>query len=671
MADDITLRQRKVLTAEQETRADAPPREEGADEKDPGASSNVAEIVSSSVQGASAIVVLQLLTRMMTFGLHQVVLRYTSRNIYGIASVQLELLYNTILFISRESFRGALLRGDSGAVTASEPDASQTENAEGRAKNAPSRGEIRDAIPLYSREGDFQKVTNLAYLPLAFGLLFAAGVCGYYLHQVDDQSAQKYPYYRTSIIVYGLSAVMELVIEPLFMVSFNHFHFKLRVVAEGVAVALRCLVTVSLAVWGAYLGKSTNASENAFGLLPFAIAQMIYALTLVVSYVGYYLWMSGLPHQGVLGTDYLDWKYLFPRRLFEKVENRLVYSWFDKKLLGIAITLGKQSFVKHLLNEGDKFLVARWTSHNDQGVYALVFNYGSLVVRILFMPLEETARILFSKLLSDLDSPAPVHDPDTVPDGESRSMEEKFSAKNPKEPHKISSRQQQALVSSADLMATFIRFYLLLGLVFIAFATNYTGALISLLNGRDWSRSAFRELAAYCVFVPIIGVNGITETFVQAVSTDSELTQQSYLMTGFSIAFVCAGFLFMQILSLGTLGLILANMVNLLLRIAYSWYFIRRYFLRPRGYTVDGIRYTLSLPNLLPRPFVILAFAIGWALTFWSGQAIGWATLPEIAKHIGVGGACFACVAIITWTQERVFVRKVYGILRSKGKKHE
>src|SRR5581483_10477027 len=72
---------------------------------------DVSQILSSSVAGASSLVMLQLISRLATFVLHQIVLRYTDPATFGIASVQLELLLATILFLSREGFRCALLRG--------------------------------------------------------------------------------------------------------------------------------------------------------------------------------------------------------------------------------------------------------------------------------------------------------------------------------------------------------------------------------------------------------------------------------------------------------------------------------------------------------------------------------------------------------------------------------
>ncbi|KAH9172072.1 Rft protein-domain-containing protein [Lactarius sanguifluus] len=58
------------------------------------------------------------------------------------------------------------------------------------------------------------------------------------------------------------------------------------------------------------------------------------------------------------------------------------------------------SVVKHFLTEGDKLLISHLNLLADQGSYATASNYGSLAVRVVFQPIEETSRIFFSKSLS-------------------------------------------------------------------------------------------------------------------------------------------------------------------------------------------------------------------------------------------------------------------------------
>ncbi len=56
-----------------------------------------------------------------------------------------------------------------------------------------------------------------------------------------------------------------------------------------------------------------------------------------------------------------------------------------------------QAGEKLLLAEGSKLVMAAFSNSHAQGVYGLVTNLGSLVVRTLFQPIEEAAFLSFSK----------------------------------------------------------------------------------------------------------------------------------------------------------------------------------------------------------------------------------------------------------------------------------
>lgn len=227
-------------------------------------------------------------------------------------------------------------------------------------------------------------------------------------------------------------------------------------------------------------------------------------------------------------------------------------------------------------------------------------------MRILFQPLEETTRTLFSKLLGN---------------GE---------------------KSKPNMQTAANVLLMTLRGHILLGLLFTCFATNYTATLIDLLVGKEWSmhRNAPAVLSVYCMYVPIMGVNGVTEGFVQAVATKKDLSRLSYYMIGFSACFMIAGYFFMHVLDLGAIGLVLANMVNLSIRIAYSWNYISCYF----GDTVSQLR----IRNWFPSMMTMAAFIVAWSITRWSEQTIGWDTLQQKAIHIGIGGLCSLIVAGIT-----------------------
>jgi hypothetical protein len=73
--------------------------------------------------------------------------------------------------------------------------------------------------------------------------------------------------------------------------------------------------------------------------------------------------------------------------------------WIHKPAVGLTWSFALQSLEKMFLTEGEKLVLKFTESLVHQGVYSVVHNLGSLVVRMLFQPIEEMSFTLFSKLL--------------------------------------------------------------------------------------------------------------------------------------------------------------------------------------------------------------------------------------------------------------------------------
>jgi oligosaccharide translocation protein RFT1 len=69
----------------------------------------------------------------------------------------------------------------------------------------------------------------------------------------------------------------------------------------------------------------------------------------------------------------------------------------DRAALVLTGHFSVQAAEKLLLAEGSKLALVGFQGSYDQGVYGLVANLGSLVVRLLFTPIEEAAFTAFSR----------------------------------------------------------------------------------------------------------------------------------------------------------------------------------------------------------------------------------------------------------------------------------
>lgn len=107
----------------------------------------------------------------------------------------------------------------------------------------------------------------------------------------------------------------------------------------------------------------------------------------------------------------------------------------------------------------------------NQAVYGLVDKLGSLVVRLVFLPFEESSYATFARSAS----------------GEQTQKQKKLG---------------KSLTEALKLV-------LLIGLVVMAFGPSYSYSLIRLLYGRKWSDGeASTALRYYCLYVILLAMNG-------------------------------------------------------------------------------------------------------------------------------------------------------------------
>ncbi|KAL6890457.1 Rft domain-containing protein [Trichoderma evansii] len=464
----------------------------------------------SVIKGASLLIILQVASRLVTFVANQLLLRFLTAPLLAL-STQLEVFYLSVLFFARESLRVAIQRqGITGAANTNEDEAD----------DAAAR-----------QEG--QAVVNLGYLAVGLGSVVSVGLGWMYLASASVETLQT-PWLVESLWLYGIAAMVELLSEPCFVLMQTRLQFGTRATAESIATFLRCTVVFGSAVWASRKGLD-------IGVLPFALGQLSYGISLLVVYL-----VSG--YRLALKTGFS----LLPKQLASNQNVIFLLSYFYKPTVNLAGSMMAQSVVKHLLTQGDTFLISLFSNPEAQGVYALANNYGSLLARLLFQPVEESSRSYFSRLLS---SPSP-------------------SANGQPSPQPSSSVKE-----AKQNLHTILRLYILLSAIIVSIGPFAAPPLLSIVAGRLWSGSgAGQVLSTYCFYIPFMGLNGITEAFVASVASEAQVHRQSFWMGIFSAVFAASAFLFMRVLPLGAIGLVYANSINMLCRIIWSGAFINKFF---------------------------------------------------------------------------------------------
>ncbi|KAH0579724.1 hypothetical protein H2248_002564 [Termitomyces sp. 'cryptogamus'] len=437
---------------------------------------------------------------------------------------------------------------------------------------------------------------NMSVLPVLLGFPVALATACVYAHLAGSE-VRAQEHFNVSIGMYALAALLELMSEPMHNLAMAELRTEVRVKAEGLGITSKTVVTFLVLVYGLRWG-----GEGSLALIAFAGGQLAYGTAVLATYVAAY---------GMNGW----WPRIQP-----PVDGKTDH-FFDPELLRLSLTMTSQSLVKHFLTEGDKLILSYFSPLEDQGGYAVAVNYGSLVARIVFQPIEEAYRGFFSKVLGNI----------TTNVG---SKTENDAA------------LQQASTALTSLLSVQAAFSLFL----VVFGTAYVPFLSHILLPRQYiSTSAPQVLTAWVWYIPVLAFNGGLEAFLSSVATPQDLNKQSRWMAIFSAVYIVAAVSFFN-LQLGDVSLVYANILNLSARIAYTGTFITSFFARCGARQLLNWRAVIPVTQVL---FCVTASAIQilWSALFLRVEASG----PEAGferemfLHIGIGGLLGATNLLMWW----------------------
>ncbi|PWN28528.1 Rft-1-domain-containing protein [Jaminaea rosea] len=488
---------------------------------------------------------LQIGTRLFTFIINQASIRWSDPSIYGAAHIHLELLLSVVLFLSREGIRGASLRRQSSKGSTDEDKTNVASN-------------------------------NLSLLPIPLGIALASIALPLFLRTSTDLASQ--PYFTEVIYLYLASSLLELAAEPLYLHALSPQggrDISLRVRAEALAAIAKGVVTL--------LGL-VSLDEKA-GLLAFGLGQLAYGSTALATF-----WLSYIGRIGLRPTFAL---YILQH---SHTKSEASSSSSSSETSRLALSLTVQSFFKHLLTEADKVAVSRLASLEDQGGYALGTNYASLPLRLLFQPLEESSRFQFSKDLGGAGT--------GEHQGEEAEVEETVTPEIQNTTKKIATASSRARkTSSYNLLHALLHLHSFLGLFLLAFLPPLSSPFILLLSGPQWlATSAPRTLAAYAVFLPVLGWSGILEGFLQSTAGRDQLRRYNGVILGSSATFGASLWGLTRVVSTEE-ALVLASAAAMAVRAAYGWRHAREEAFFPQ-LSLGGLR--PSLPTLCALGFAAI-----------------------------------------------------------------
>ncbi|GBN46890.1 Protein RFT1 [Araneus ventricosus] len=300
--------------------------------------------VSVAILSASCNIILQVLVRILSSLSNAIIFRFITKEALGVINVRLLLLYSTCHCLSREAFRRSCLsRFDKKSV---------------------------------------QKKFNLLWMILPVCVVCSLLLRYIWLNVLEEPDPELVGHYSVGVNTVIISVLIESLAEPIYVFSQSSQFIKLKVVLEGTMLTVRSLsMVLCLSRW----------PEQAMYCFCFsqALSSVVYTLSFY-GYFGYYLNSQEQKICPLLISSLRDTLPKFSKYFVEWEDLCLAWSFF------------KQTLLKQLLTEGERYLMSFFTllSFAEQGLYDVVNNLGSLAARFILLPIEDSAYLLFTQILT-------------------------------------------------------------------------------------------------------------------------------------------------------------------------------------------------------------------------------------------------------------------------------
>lgn len=345
-----------------------------------------------------------------------------------------------------------------------------------------------------------QSSANLGWMGTASAAVLAVPLATHWFRS-DPSSAVGY---QGAVLLVAFASVLEGLAEPFVVLTLAAQKFERRALGEAGAILAR---TIGMLLF-------TLALDDV--PLAFASSQMIYALVWLGWIAWPFLWQKDS-----------TWKPAGTKEgLVSKHHQTLFWEFAGMVMLKLGLT------------EGEKILLMVLFNAQQWGVFGLVSNLGSIVLRLLFAPIEEIAYSVFSAASLDPEKP------------ESR-------------------KAQVSLLRALLLLQGGV------GWLGLCFGPSFSETAVRILYGQEWAASeAPVVLAAYCAFLFFASLNGIFEAFMYSQCSPAWVRQCNFWQVGISLVLLLVSWVGQ---SAGPIALVLANSLAMLLRAALGCIFAYRH----------------------------------------------------------------------------------------------
>ncbi|KAI1294772.1 Protein RFT1 -like protein [Halotydeus destructor] len=524
------------------------------------------QIISAATKSASFNILYQIISRVVTFVLNAFILRYVTKDVLGIINVRLLLLYSTIQFISREPFRRMV-----------------TSEAKSR---------------------KWSTMSNIIWLSFPVSIMFSFVFATIWLKALTVPNRDEIPGYEFAVVAITCSVIVEMLAEPLNNYGQLNGYVKLRVTAEAIALFLRC------SLMAICVRHNSRHSLYVFGL-----AQLASSISYVIFYWAYFS-LKGFHGERI-------------KSIKEMLPDLRAKPLLDGSLVMLSSSFLKQTIVKQLLTEGEKFVMTFFNplSFSEQGIYDLVNNLGALAARFILQPVEESAYLVFSQFLD--------------------------REKKPRD------QSAESMATCRSVMTNVLKTMILVGLIIVCFGFNYSELALLMYAGRTFASGIGTVLLRWqCLYTLFIAVNGVTECFTFAAMNKQQLDDFNRILIALSVIYLTSAYFLTTLL--GSQGFVLANCINMSCRIIYSLQFIKKYY--------HDRKETNPVKECIPDNKLIVIFIATFIALRISESSLCCHSLMDNFRHVAFGAILLLAVLSSVFFLERELI---YFYIDRRKKKEE
>uniref|UniRef100_A0A8R1HV33 Protein RFT1 homolog n=1 Tax=Caenorhabditis japonica TaxID=281687 RepID=A0A8R1HV33_CAEJA len=298
----------------------------------------------------------------------------------------------------------------------------------------------------------------------------------------------------------------------------------------------------------------------------------------------------------------------------------------DRDSVRSIFTLFSHSILKQLLTDGSSYVMTftELLSLKHQAVYDAVERVGSIIVRTILAPLDENCTAYFSNAIR---------------------KESSVFNKN--------TDNHDDLVKT---LSTIMHVVGVLGFVACVFGVPYSPTAIELYGGKLLSENGGALLLSlYSGYILVTAINGITEGFAMSSMNNHQIISHGKFLLVTSVLHLAISYILCVYIN--SSGFIVANIINMIIRIIYNWRRIREY-LGEKCPSFSTVLPTLSTSVFLAASLFATTFSY---LIFASTPG-----LSHTLSHVAIGAVCLVVIAQNTAQHDPVF----FTIIESLAKKH-